>query len=310
MFLLLAGILTHDNGSIHIHIRIVVIKQDRRILPELIHIVQHGTGGGITIRRFMSHRLHDDLFQAAGDIGIQGRRHGCLAADMLNGHGNRSFTVIRGPAGHHLIHNDAQRIQVGAITDSAALCLFRRQVVHRAQRLLGQAVGLGHHTGDAKIRDLDTAVLQHHHIVGLDVPVDDTTAVGMLQCLTDLDGKMQGLLPVQHALALHILFQRDAVDQLHHDIIRIVRCGNIVHGHDIGMAQHGNGVAFRMEATTELLVLGIVILQDLNGHQAVQTVATGFVHHSHAAGAYDLQYFIPTIQQPADISIHIHNYSS
>ncbi len=70
-----------------------------------------------------------------------------------------------------------------------------------------------------KSMTLTRAVFQHHHIVGLDVPVDDAPTVGVLQALGDLHGKVQSLLPVEDALSLHILLQGDAVHQLHHNVM-------------------------------------------------------------------------------------------
>ena len=93
----------------------------------------------------------------------------------------------------------------------------------RAQGLLGQgAVPSGGDPGNAEIGHLDAAVPQHHDIVGLDVPMDDAPAVGMAQRLDDLGNEVQGLPPGQLiALALHVLLQRDAVDQLHDDILLV-----------------------------------------------------------------------------------------
>jgi hypothetical protein len=34
-------------------------------------------------------------------------------------------------------------------------------------------------------------------------------------------------------------------------------------------------------------------------------VAAGFIHNGHAAGADDLKYLVPVVQQPSNILIHI-----
>ena len=175
---------------------------------------------------------------------------------MLDRHGHGRFSVVGRPSGHHLIHDDAQGIQVGAVVRIAALGLLGRNVVDGAQSLLGQGVALAHDPGNAEVHHLDGAVFQHHHIVGLDVPVDNAPAVGMLQTLGDLHGKMQSLLPVQNALALHILPQGNAVDQLHHNEVGAVGGGNVVDLHNVGMAQHGNCLALRMEAPDKFLIPG------------------------------------------------------
>ena len=62
--------------------------------------------------------------------------------------------------------------------------------VNAAQRLLCQGIALIHHPSDAEVHDLDGTVFQHHHVMGLDIPVDNAPAVGVLQCLGNLHGKM------------------------------------------------------------------------------------------------------------------------
>ena len=127
--------------------------------------------------------------------------------------------------------------------------------MHAAQGLLCQGVALAHDPGNAEIRHLDAAVFQHHHIVGFDVPVNDAAAVGMLQGLADLHAEMQGFLPVEGSLLLHILLQGDAVDQLHHNEVGLIGGGNVVDLHDIGMAQHGNSLTLVLEPAAEFLIL-------------------------------------------------------
>ena len=59
-----------------------------------------------------------------------------------------------------------------------------------------------------------------------------------------------------------------------------------------------------MEAPAELGVLRQVLLEDLDGHQAVEAVAAGLVDVRHAAGADLLQDLISVIQQFSYVSVH------
>ena len=287
-----------------IQCRCIVVKQDGGILPELVHIRQHLGSTGIAVFHLMSHCLHDDLLQTAGNIGIQNGRHNGTAIDMLNGNRNRRITVIGRSSCHHFVHDRTQRIDIRTAVYPAALCLLGRNIVHRAKGFLSQSIALGHHPGNTKVRHLYGAVLQHHHIVRFNIPVNDATAMGMLQCLGDLDGKMQGLLPVQHTLFLHILLQGNTLDQLHNDVVRHHRGGHIVNRNDIGVAEHGNSLAFRMETAAEILVLQVIILQNLDRNQPVQPVAAGFINNSHTAAAQHFQNLVPVVQQSAYVFIH------
>ena len=141
--------------------------------------------------------------------------------------------------------------------------------------------------------------------MGLDVPVDDAPAVGVLQALGDLHGKVQRLLPIEDALYLHILLQGYAVDELHHQVIGRIRGGNVIDLDDVGVAQHGHGLALRPEAAAELLIPREFVFQNFYGHLPVQPVVQRFIYHGHAAGADDLQDLVPVIQQLPNIMIHV-----
>ena len=131
--------------------------------------------------------------------------------------------------------------------------------MHTAKGFLGQGVSLGHKPGDAEVCHLHRAVLQHHHIVGLDIPVDNAAAVGMLQSLGNLNAKVQGFLPVQGTLGLHIVFQGDALNQLHNDIVCHNGGRHVINRDNIGMAQHGYSLALRMETAAEILITQVII---------------------------------------------------
>ena len=72
----------------------------------------------------------------------------------------------------------------------------------------------------------------------LDVTVNDPARMGVLECLGDLRRKMQRLAPIKLPFLLHILLERDPVDQLHYDIIEAVGVRHIVDAHDIRVRQH------------------------------------------------------------------------
>ena len=266
-----------------------------RGLAEFIHIIEHCCGCGIPVLGIQGHCSHDDLFQPLRDVGIDSGGQYRSAIDMLDGNPHRRLSIVRHPSGNHLIHHNAQRVDIGTVIHSASLGLLGRNVVNRTQRFFGQRIALGHDPGNAKVSHLYRAVLQHHHIMGLNITVDQSTTVGMLQRLADLDGKVQRFLPVQVATLFHILLQRDAIDQLHDDEIRLVGAGNIINRNNIGMTQHSNGLSLRAKTAAEFFILNIIVFQDLNGHQTVQTVAASLIHHCHATGADDLKYFITAV---------------
>ena len=108
-----------------VHHGVAEAEKNGRILAEFLHIIQHSRRGGVTVRRLMGHGFHNDLLQAAGDIGIEGGGHSRAAVDMLDGHRHRGFPVIGRAAGHHLIHHNAQGIDIRPVIHPASLGLLR-----------------------------------------------------------------------------------------------------------------------------------------------------------------------------------------
>ena len=167
----------HPGGVVH---NAVIIEDHVRVLPEFLHIVEHFRGGDVTVVYLQRHALHDDLLQAPGNVGIQRGGQRRAAVDMLDGHRHGRFPVVGRPACHHFIHDHGQRINVGTVVGMSALGLFRGNVVDASQRFLCQGVALAHDPGNAEVHHLDGAVFQHHDVMGLDVPVNDSPAVSVL----------------------------------------------------------------------------------------------------------------------------------
>ena len=116
---------------------------------------------------------------------------------------------------------------------------------------------------------------------------------------------MQRLPPVHAATALHILLQRDAVDQLHDDVFPVRIGGHVIHRHDVGVAQLRYRLGLIVEPAAEIRVVRQVAFQYLDGHKAIQPVAPGLIDIGHTAGADQFQYFIAIVQHFSDILIHV-----
>ena len=304
-----SGGLPLDRGRrLHSRLFHTVSKENIGILPEFLQVIEHGRGRGIALIRVNGHGPHNNLLQTAGNIGVQRTGHGRAAIDVLQSHRHRRLPVIRGTTANHLIHHNAQGINIRPVIHPATLGLLRGDIVDRAQCLPGQGILGRHDPGDTEVRHLGRAIFQNHHIVGLNVPVDDTLIVSVFQCSSDLHGKVERLLPIEvSAPALHILLQGDALHQLHDNIVRIALGGDIINTDDIGVIQHGDGLALRMETAAELPILRIIVLKNFDGHQPVQPVASCLIYHGHSAGADYFHNLIPVIQQPTYVFIHNEN---
>ena len=108
---------------------------------------------------------------------------------MLDGYGHSAVSFKGQPPCEHLVEDDTGGVNVAAGVDPISPCLFRRDIVNGAQCLLGQCLGGVFQAGDAEVGHLHTAVPQHHHILRLDVPVDDAATVGMAQVMKCSDSR-------------------------------------------------------------------------------------------------------------------------
>ena len=223
---------------------------------------------------------------------------------MLDRDGHGAVALKGQAAREHLIEHDAGGVDVRARVGAVALRLLGRDVVDGAERLLRHGVGGVGKTGDAEVRDLDAAVAQHHDVLRLDVAVDDAARMRVAQPFHNLCDEMQRLTPVQTPTPLHILLERDAVDELHDDILRLA-AADVVDRDDIRVREHCDSLRLVAEAAAEVGVLGKVALEHLDRHEAVQAVALGLVDNGHAAAADELKQLIAVVQHSADHLIHL-----
>ena len=256
-----------------------------RVLPQGLQILNHGCCRGIPGREIRAHGMQRNLLKAQRNAGIQLPRRNRRCINMLDGNGNRGFAVIGRLPGKHFVHHNTQRVKIGPCVHLCSLGLLRRDIMYRSQGLSGEGILCGIQPCNAKVGHLHTAILQDHNVVGLDIPVNDSPTVCMLQRLGDLGGKMQRLPPGKCSPLLHILLQGQAIDELHDNIVDIVGVIDIVDRHNVRMGQHGNGLRFRIKSSAEVLIPAQLILEYFYSHISVEPMASGPVDHSHAASS-------------------------
>ncbi len=91
------------------------------------------------------------------------------------------------------------------------------------------------------------ASIGHEYVGRLDVPMDDSLAVGGVERVRNLDPEVQHLLQ-RHPLAVDMSFQRHTVQILHGNESLPVLIVNLVDGADVAMVQCGCGFGFSLEA--------------------------------------------------------------
>ena len=86
----------------------------------------------------------------------------------------------------HLVEDDAERKDVAAPVHGRAGDLFGRHVVRRPEKLARRGQIRRSDLGDPEIRDLHLAVGRDHDVRRLDVAMDDSLAVSVVERLGDL----------------------------------------------------------------------------------------------------------------------------
>ena len=251
--------------------------------------------------------MHDDLFQAGGDVGVDiaGTLRHILHVHDCNG--NRIVGIERLFAGQHLVEHDTNGIDVALGVGDIATCLLRTDVVHRADCLIGGGAALlPCKLGNAKVHDLDGAVGQKHNVLGLDVPMHNAAIVCVLECPQNLNDKMHSVFPVEHVLAVNEVLQRDTVNELHDDVLHLIRKAHVVDLHDVGMRHHGNCLGLIAEPTLEFLALRVLGLEDLDCHHAIIQHIGGTIYIRHTALAHEFCQFIAAVQSLSNIAISVH----
>jgi hypothetical protein len=220
-------------------------------------------------------------------------RDGLLVHDLEH-HLRHRVADERRLAAQELVHDGAEREQVGPLVDQGVLPrrLLRRHVLRRTEqrRVLGLDGGRAAHLGDAEVEHLDLLDVDpadlgraQEHVVRLEVAVDDAGAVGGGQGAGDLPGDGEHLGHRQRA-APDPLRQGFALEVLQHHVGRAVGQGvEVVDRDDVGVAQLRRDVGLTLEPG-QRLVAGDLGVQHLDRHLlAGQAGVAGQEHGPHPA---------------------------
>ena len=268
-------------------------------------IAYHLGCGLVSVLGSLFHSSEDYLLKAVRDIGVDSS--GALGdiVHMHNCDSNGVIAVEGLSSREHLIHHSSHGVDIALCVGNIAACLLGADIVNASDGLIGSGLAfLTGELGDTEVHDLDSAVSEHHDVLGLDIAVNDALIVSVLECAEYLDDEMHRILPCEDLFLLDVLLQRDTVDVLHDDILYLLGEAHIVYLYDIRVGKNCNCLGFISEAAQELLVLSEFLLQYLNGNGFVVDNIDALVHFSHASDADKLGYLISSVELFANILIH------
>jgi hypothetical protein len=215
-------------------------------------------------------RFEDHAVNRRRERGHERARGKWLLRDVLHGRGQRVIRCKRHAPGQHLVEHDTAAVDVRFGRGRLALRLLGREVGDGAQDDPGGGLPrAGQCARNAEVTDFHLVGRREQDILWLNVAVDHAVAVGEVKGVAELTGLVDGAVEREPALAGDDLLERAALNVLHDDVIRIIVATQIVDGHDAGVRQTGGELCLLLEAAHKLGLAKVLLMQDLDRHDAV-----------------------------------------
>lgn len=184
---------------------------------------------------------------------------------------------------YHLVEHDSQRPDVAPAVDFFPRRLLRRHVRRGPERRVGlREPGVPAQFRQAEIQYLGHAVVCHHDVGRLDVPVDDPLLVGFVQAFSDLDCERENVIDGERPL-LDPVLESPALDKFHRDEGSAVVFIDLVDRADVGMVEGGRRPGFVYEAGLGVFIAREIGVEELEGDGPFELRVLGLVDHAHPA---------------------------
>ena len=129
--------------------------------------------------------------------------------------------VERRVTGHHLVEDGSQTVDVGSGIAALTGDQLRRHVVGRAESA-GQAserqAACGRRGRNAEVHDSQRSVVTEHHVIGLEIAMDDALAMHVLHRVAEEHGDAKSVSGGQRPFSLQEIPEGFALDVLHGEI--------------------------------------------------------------------------------------------
>ena len=135
----------------------------------------------------------------------------------------------------------------------------------------------------AEVHHAYGAVLRDHHVLRLEVAVDDARRVRRRQSASGGEEDVQDLPASCAARRAQPLLDRLPVDQLHRDEHAVAERAGVVDGDDVRVREAGDGARLAEQPRATLAGAAVEPLHDLEGDAAVQLRVVSRVDLAHAA---------------------------
>ena len=170
------------------------------------------------------------------------------------------------------VENQGQAVDIGLAVEDPALDLFGGGVAGRAQNCtVGFRPGrFGQRPGQTEVGDAQAAVCVEEDVGRLDVSVDETPAVGVVESGAGLDADPHCLFGSEEHPGVVDLAQRAAGQVLEHQVRLAGLLAPVIDPQNVRVVEGSDGAGFGPEPLEEGLVPGEGRVEDLDGHLAVE----------------------------------------
>ena len=208
-------------------------------------------------------------------------------------------------AGHGFDEHEGQRVHVAAPGQRAALGLLGRGVAGGAQHGAGGLGdgGVGQCPGEAEVGDAQALVVAEQQVGGLQVPVDQALAVGVVQTLGGLEPDERRLRQAQPSAPVEHGPQGTAADELG-DEERHLLVAPVVDGQQVGVVEAGRDLCLGVEPADEAVVVGVGLVQQLDGDPAPEPGVLGQVDLRRGPRPDGRQEAVAAREDPTDLVVH------
>ena len=225
---------------------------------------------------------------------------------MAHGDRHQAPAGVGHLARQELVHDDAERVLVGALVATAAVRLLGGEVLARAEHGAGLRQRLLHVEcpGDAEVGHLRRSALVEQNVVRLDVAVDDLELVRVGERAGDLDREDERAPHRECADPLDRGLEVLPCDVLEDDELAAVPLAAVDDGDHVRMGQARDRPCLAPEAFHVFGVARVVLVEDLDGHTPLEHGVVRPIDARHAALADELLELVAVGNQLSDPHRH------
>src|SRR5882724_8823854 len=150
--------------------------------------------------------------------------------------------------------------------------------------LFRNPAGTRNQFGQAEIQNLGLSTPGDENIGRLEIAMDDSTLMGSVEGVGNLDGDVKDL-SARQRLARDDVFESLAFQEFHRNEGMPFGFVNFINGADVGMVEGRGGPCLALKSLQDLMVADKVGWEELQCYIPTQPEILGAIYHSHAPAA-------------------------